>query len=389
MEMPGFQESKLKKLGSTHYRTPRVVFNRDEAMRHATPELKMVLEDLFQQIDYIELVINYYDLQSGKRKNPPRESLLARFSEEKRQKCMEKAAGLSQRQYLKMRHRLVELRTEQYTYKDCVSNSIIPRADNMPQEEEVFRFGEDIEVLPMGLFDNSSYSKKVFLNPPDPSLFTEEELRRVSDWVWKEKDTKNALNFCDPAHLLALYRSYGELKFEAEQDPDQIYNASAAIFRTLNFYEECAKLNELQREILHMKIEQSPNSDISIYINEKYKTTYNDNYISTIYRRKILPTIAEAAEHHKLIMENIFYPENFKKCKDCGRLYLRAPEFFIRQHKTPDGFSPRCKNCQRIKREKEKNKYEIKYIVNRSDLENGTFRLRWPGEATRSTNSGD
>jgi len=79
-------------------------------------------------------------------------------------------------------------------------------------------------------------------------------------------------------------------------------------------------------------------------------------------------------------MENIFYPENFKKCKDCGKLYLRAPEFFMRQHKTPDGFSPRCKSCQRIKREKEKIKYEIKYVVSRSDLENGTFRLRGPGE---------
>ncbi len=368
METPGFQETKLKKLGSTHYRTARVVFNREDALRRASPELKAIFEDLFAQIDYIELVINYYDLQNGKRKTPPRDSLLARFNEDKRQKCMQKAAGLSQRQYLKMRHRLVELRTEQYTYKDCVSNSIIPHADPAPQEEEIFRFGEDIKVLPMGLFDNSVYAGKVFLNPPNPTVFSDEDLRRVSNWLWEEKDTKKALNFEDPAHLLALYRAYNEIKFEAEQDPDQIYSASAAIFKTLNFYEESARLNELQREILHMKIEQKSNTDISVYINTKYGTTYNDNYISTIYRQKILPTIAEAATYHRTIMENIFYPENFKRCKDCGKLYLRAPEFFMRQHKTPDGFSPRCKSCQRIKREKEKNKYEIKYVVNRSDL---------------------
>lgn len=380
METPGFQESKLKRIGETHYHTARVVFNREEALRQATPELKTIFEDLFKQIDYIELVINYYDLQNGKRKTPPRESLLAKFDEEKRQKCMEKAAGLSQRQYLKMRHRLVELRTEQYTYKDCVSNSIIPHSDTTLIEENFLRFGEDIPVLPMGLFDNSVYASKVFLNPPNPLSFTEEELKKVSDWIWEEKDTQNALNFEDTSHLLVLYKAYNELKFEAEQDPNQLYGASAAIFKTLKFYEECARLNDLQREVLHMKIDQKSNSEISIYINNKYGTTYNDNYISTIYRQKVLPTIAEAAKYHRLIMENIFYPENFKKCKDCGKLYLRAPEFFMRQHKTPDGFSPRCKSCQRIKREKEKIKYEIKYVVSRSDLENGTFRLRGPGE---------
>jgi len=94
-----------------------------------------------------------------------------------------------------------------------------------------------------------------------------------------------------------------------------------------------------------MKIDQVPNLDISLYINKKYGTTYNDNYISTIFRKKILSTIAEAASYHKMIMENIFYPENFKRCKDCGRMLLRSPEFFMRQHKAPDGFSPRCKGC--------------------------------------------
>jgi len=88
-----------------------------------------------------------------------------------------------------MRHRLVELRTEQYTYKDCVSNSIIPHSDTTLIEENFLRFGEDIPVLPMGLFDNSVYASKVFLNPPNPLSFTEEELKKVSDWIWEEKDT--------------------------------------------------------------------------------------------------------------------------------------------------------------------------------------------------------
>lgn len=373
MEMPGFQESKLQKLGDTHYKTPRVVFNRDEALKKSPPHLKAIFEELFAQIDYIELVINYYDIQSGKRKTPPRESLVQKFSEEKRQKCMQKAAGLTQRQYLQMRHRLVELRTEQYTYRDCISSTILPHSEIQANNVvDNFRFDEDVCVLPFGLKDNSLLAKKIFNMSPDPLSFTESDLKKVSDLIWNKKSSKVCLNFEDPAHLLALYKSYKELKFEAEQDPDQIYGSAAAVFRTLQFYEQNARLNELQREILHLKINQVQNLNIAQYINKKYNTTYNDNYISTIFRRKILPTIAEAASYHKMIMENIFYPENFKRCKDCGQLFLRVPEFFMRQHKAPDGFSPRCKRCQKIKREQEKSKYEIKYVVNRADLQNGT-----------------
>ena len=369
IENPGFQEQRFQKLGGTHYKTARVVFNRDEVLKKAPQNLKQIFEDLFAQIDYMELVINYYDLQNGKRKTPPREALLKRFSEEKQQKCMKKAAELTQRQYLKMRHHLVELRTEQYTYRDCVSSTILPHTDIYPIEpEEPFRFDADMEILPFGLHDGSPWAAKVFQMAPEPLSFTEEDLKKVSDKIWKQTEHKQSFSFENPDHLLALYKSYKDIKFEADQDPDQIYGAAASLLRTLQFYEENAKLNDLQREILHMKIDQVPNLDISLYINKKYGTTYNDNYISTIFRKKILSTIAEAASYHKMIMDNIFYPENFKRCKDCGRMLLRSPEFFMRQHKAPDGFSPRCKGCQKIKREKEKNKYEIRYVANRADL---------------------
>jgi len=103
-----------------------------------------------------------------------------------------------------------------------------------------------------------------------------------------------------------------------DEDPEQLYSAAGIVLRTLQFYEAAARLSDLQRELLHMKISQNSNNQIKEYINKKYGTTYNENYISTIYRQKILPTIAQAATFHRFAIENIFYPENFKKCKDCG-----------------------------------------------------------------------
>ena len=270
-----------------------------------------------------------------------------------------------------MRHHLVELRTEQYTYSDSINSTIIPHSDEKSHEELNCRFGEDIEVRPMGLWDDTPFSQKIFSYPPAPNSFSETDLRKLNDWIWKEKNNTYFLDFENPDHILALLKSHEILEYEAERDPNQLQSSATSILKTLQFYIDRANLNELQREILDMKILQQSNTEITKYINGKYGTTYNDNYISTIYRKKILSSIAQAASYHRLIMENIFYPENFKVCKDCGRLYLRSPEFYVRQHKAPDGFAPRCKRCSKKKREEDKLKYEIKYVVNGSNNKNG------------------
>ena len=354
MEIPGFQESKLHKIGGTHYKTHRVVFDRDEAMRKASPHLQQVFQDLFRQIDTVELLINFYELKIGKRKSPPRESLVKKFSEEEIKRLEQKAANIQPRKYLQLRHYLVELRTEQYTYYDSVVTSVMPHVEvQVELDSSTFRFDEDLQVRPLGLFNGSTLAQKIFTWPPNPFAFSEEELKKVSEQIWAPI-AKDSLNFEDPEHILALYKSYNDLKGDMAEDPDQIYSSAASVIRTLEFYESMAKLSDLQRELLHMKIEQKSNNEIKDYINEKYKTTYNDNYISTIYRQKILPSIAQAASYHKEITENIFYPENFKKCKDCGRLLLRSPDFFMRQKKAADGYAPRCKSCQKKKREERK-----------------------------------
>lgn len=364
MEIPGFQEARLRNIGGPHYRTKRIVFNRDEALRKATPYIKSILQDLFEEIDRTELTINYYELKTGKRQNPPRESLLKRFSAVEREELEEKAAHINARKYLQLRHHLVELRTEQYTYRDSIQTTIMPHSEvHIESDSDNIRIDEDIEVRPFGIHDNSVLSQKIFRWPPAPQLFTETELKRVSEYIWREPDkTKPVINFEDPAHILTLYKHYHELITEGDEDPHQIYGSAAAIIRTLQFYESMARLTDLQRELLHMKIDHKTNSEIREYINSKYGTAYNENYISTIYRQKILPTIAQAAAFHKLTMENIFYPEAFKTCKDCGSLLLRAPEFFMRQAKSRDGFSPRCKICQKKLLERRKKNATIKYI---------------------------
>lgn len=115
-----------------------------------------------------------------------------------------------------------------------------------------------------------------------------------------------------------------------------------------------ADLNEMQSEILKMKCDKVKNPDIASYINKKYKKNYTANYISTIFRQKIIKQINEAAEYHLRLVENLFYPENFKECNCCGKTYLIDPKNFVRKTRSKDGFANRCKKCDKNDRERRK-----------------------------------
>jgi len=82
LEQPGFLEANLRKPNEPQTRIPRTVFNRAKVLAAAPEHLKAVYEDLFRRIDTIELTLNYYELFTGKRKLPPRENLLNKFTEQ-------------------------------------------------------------------------------------------------------------------------------------------------------------------------------------------------------------------------------------------------------------------------------------------------------------------
>lgn len=226
------------------------------------------------------------------------------------------------------------------------------RSNDMYQENNEIHIGEDVEVRPLGLYDDTKLAHKIF-GELIPQNFNEEELKELSDFLWKEKK-EPYIDFRDTKHLLEIYKLRADLMDEHELDPAHLYGSAGHIINTLLYYEERANLSPLQKDILEYKLNKRSNICIAEEINKKYNKTYNDNYISTIFHQKILPQIADAAREHLEIVENLFYPENFKKCKDCGRVLLLTADNFMHQKKSADGFSPRCKACEKIKRSKYK-----------------------------------
>jgi hypothetical protein len=120
---------------------------------------------------------------------------------------------------------------------------------------------------------------------------------------------------------------------------------------TLQFYVGQAELTDIHREILDMKLHKKKNADIAWDINHKYGKTYTVNYISTIFKQRIIPRINDAAKYHEKVIGSIFFPEEFKTCCHCGETMLRDPINFTRKSRATDGFSSRCKKCEKEARQ--------------------------------------
>lgn len=359
IEEPTFNENTILRPTAARAKYPKETFSRETALSNCPPELIKDFEQLFREIDETELVLNFYDLAHEKRKNPPREQLLSKFTEKEIQELRSRASSLNQYSYLKMRHFLVELRRQQYTLKDTYSFSLQRdvlckgHTDNSPPE--VPNFGTEIPVFPLGMADSQKVSQLIFkpFGELIPKNFKEEELREISKLLWAKKPTsKFYFDFANLEHVYNLFLLYFDI---AEADIiDKVDKSITHILNTLDYYMKMANLSQVQHQILELKVNGFKNQQIADKINKQFHTSYNANYISTIFRQKIIKSINEAAAYHKLILENIFFPEQFKKCICCGETLLRDSRNFVRKSRAKDGFVNKCKRCDKRDRELKK-----------------------------------
>lgn len=361
LESPTFSENNIYNFGEATPKKVREVFSRDEVREKATPTQLSAFEDLWIQIDKTELMINFFELEKGKREKPPRDELLKRFSEEEIETLKARSQKLTQFRYLKLRHLLVELRRQQYTLRDSVLPRILGSTDAPAPstfEKNESNFDIDIPVFPLGIQE-----KLIFKDFEElvPGVFKEEELQTISKIYWKKKEDEKRVQreskiYFDFRDLEMVYQLFLDLEeFTADQESEEgLLKTSSKLLDTLWFYVRQADLPPIQRKILDLKIKKVKNQDIAAIVNEEFGKSYTTNYISTIFRQKIIPTINEAAVYHEKLIGSIFFEEDFKVCSKCGRLLLRDPINFVRRTRAKDGLSNHCKKCDKEEREKKK-----------------------------------
>ena len=356
MESPTFNEAQLLMYSQVPTKPKREVFSRKEALEKCPDYLVETFKSLFRQIDELELMINFYELAHNRRKNPPREQLLNKFTPEEQDRLLERSSHWNQYKYLKMRHELVELRREQYTLRDTYQQTMLSNetfVPTMPYSAAVI--DGEIEVLPLGTKNETELAGYLFRSWENliPQNYNEEQLKMVSDYYWTKKDyqptgQQQFIDFRELEHVYEMFQLFFELEDAAENA--EMESGLPWLMKTLEFYVEQADLTELQREILNLKLKKVKNTDIALEINKKWKKSYTPNYISTIFRQRIIPKINEAAAYHEKIVGNVFFEEEFKTCTGCGRTLLRDAENFTRKTRSKDGFTTRCKRCEKESR---------------------------------------
>ena len=357
MESPTFNEASLRRPTEARTKIGREVFSREDALAQCPSHMKPIFEELFARIDHLEMQIHFYEFAHGKRKEEPRATLLKRFSQEEIDAARAVAATWNQYKYLKQRHLIVELRREQFTLRDSYIEKHMRHTPPEPDLDPVsLDFGAEIPVFPIGLV-GEPFSDLIFkpAHELNPYTYTEKELDTLAHHYWNKKEQSRPQLFFDFGELEHVYELFGQLnELEEELDALPLESNLKKLLDTLKYYIALTDLTEVQQEILDLKINKVKNQDIADAINKKHGKSYTANYISTIFRQKIIPQINETAHFHALIIENMCFEENFKKCNGCGQWLLIDAQNFVRKSRSKDGFSTKCKKCDRADRQKKK-----------------------------------
>lgn len=331
LENSFFSETLLRAPGEFVATTkPREVFSRAEAREKAPQTTLQVLEDLWRRIDTLDLELNYYELLNGKRNALPRAELEDRFDQETQEQLLANVENWTPRTYTKKKRYLVELRREQYTLRDTYSPVIRRRTFPIAS----FSGEVHLEIFPAGDPINFPYLFKPFLEL-NPKNLTEKEKTSTQNFIqtYYEKDPDlNVFDFCNPEHI-----------YHYLTKPFYIPEIESALL----YYINEANLTDIQKVILSQKVKGTTNLDISNLLRREYKTSYTENYISTLFTKKIIPLINEAAIYHLKVLENLSNENAFKACRTCGRILLISSDNYSRRARSKDGFSNRCKDCDR------------------------------------------
>lgn len=359
MESPTFNEASLRP-PEFRPKVVREVFDRKKALQECPLHLHQIFVDLFKEIDTIDLCINLYELSHNKRKSPPRDSLIKKFTQEEISSYTEQTKKWTQQKYLKMRHLIVEKRREQFTLRDTYITKVNMHCAQEPISEPTnLEFDSEIPVFPLGLI-NSACAPLIFPNHPiAPSHYSENQIEQMIKFYWINKQKQKPrlhFDFENPNHLYKLIGLQEDLEDQVQSN--SIHSNTSPFLDTLQYYVDLTDLTPIQKDILQMKIEKKRNVDIVQEICARHGKKYMVNYISTIFTQKIIPRIIDAVKLHCALIENLSYKENFKKCNMCKKELLICEDNFVHKARSKDGFSNRCKKCEKIERNKGgKNEY--------------------------------
>ena len=319
--------------------------------------------DLWTQIDKVEYMVQFWELERGKRKTdkPIRKelkeerlgyvALLSGMIREDLIALLEVEANkLEPYTYLRAKRLLVSLRQQQYQLLDALPsqgrffNKVV---EGGPRELSIIGFFpiEDVQ-LKLGSIEERYFE-------PDFQDRVVKALRRMDS----SKDIGKALypDLREEKTIRVLLERREEVEERIGEMELEEQETMKALFKYLDYYIMRADLAPELKVVMEMKANKSTNREVSDVLKERFNLSYMENYISTIYTRRIIQAIVREVNAHVRMLEYITMGKNvFKTCADCRELLPRNADFFNRRKSMSDGFVSHCKTCGAKRREQKR-----------------------------------
>ena len=206
---------------------------------------------------------------------------------------------------------VIELRKDQYVVKDSIRQPVVARM--LTRSRSWIPLNDYEEVSPEG---EVSYS---------------------------------GVSLCNPKVCSAVLLNYSKLK----ENSDGVFDTDTWYFmQDFDRYADKALRDyPVYDSIATWKIDGLSNADIQQQLQVEYGLCYSNEYISSLWRKKIPALIASVAEDEFL---NWYYlnkaPGKYKKCGRCGKTKLAIGKYFSKNKASPDGWYSICKECRNKKK---------------------------------------
>ena len=323
--------------------------------------LTSVWFDLWGQIDVTEFMVQNWELAHGKRRanlpiRPELHYRLARWLvwqgskkslaefEEELIRALDKWEGYH---YLKKKRSLVSLRTQQYVYLDAIQGDTLYRKAN----PATYWREEDKGLSTFYPFADPAF----LLNGVTKENFTPEfqlkcvKALQVVDAIEEGAASREygSIDLRDPNTVRNLILLIGDLEESMLRMSETEGQVLRNLLLYLKYYIDLCDFNPEVKAVLQLKMQKRSNKEIVEYLEKNFNLSYKENYISTIFTKRIVDSIIEQVNLHYRLLEFITIgPAVFKQCSKCHRLLPRNANYFNRRTSTSDGFFSSCKQCK-------------------------------------------
>ena len=157
------------------------------------------------------------------------------------------------------------------------------------------------------------------------------------------------VSLCDPKVCSAILLNYSSLKecSDGVFDTDTWY-----LMQDFDHYAERALRDyPVYDSIATWKIDGIQNAEIQTLLQTQYGLCYSNEYISSLWRKKIPQLIASVAEDDFLSWYYLNVERGkYKTCGRCGKTKLAIGKYFSKNKCSLDGWYSICKECRNKKK---------------------------------------